>query len=781
MRPIYILILLALLLCLPVPAGGSVVVNEVELDYLENDVEVQWVELYNDGPAEIDVSGWAIISRDDQSRKESVPDGTVIPPGGFYQLSFSEKWINNFGAVVILVNDNDLEVDRTISLYDSQKDTCAWGRYPDGGPEWQFMESTPGEANSGVPCEEVESKVLRFNMNGGVSGRGFVNLQDRVVGPDGSSVRSHEHGSGDYRSGASIKMDLNLISNKSTVQLRKDDLSMRHNRTVNELPGNRTTIYDSKWAESSAIDARNEGGESGSRAAQSTTYASSVSKELLARSDYGSSALNLSTDSIGRTNIEYCSEDLKLSEVYLGAFHIDEVISENDYQRTVNSTGESVYVDVYKKAKGGYSTYERGSGIYQADELIEGGSSARKDLSLVYLPSSYAYFPRTVVNRSLKWDEGLKLNTSNGLYAEESYSGLERMEKDVQVNWPNELQTYSSFTGKANLRSVFRPDNNSTNLAVVEDEYLGNYSIERKITIMPKYTTPHMSVYKQGYIDPDRCDVLRFTVTVVNDGNRTFAPIYVRDTFPSGTRFIGSSIEPIELTRSYGNWSIPSLGSGESASIDMQFKVITRRENYTNRARANTIYVYSSRGTLRERNLRVSNSTTLDVDWSSCPPEKLPLDFSATVSQDGEKIVNYRLILNNSAGYNMSANITALLPEGMKFINSTTATLENQSGTIKWNIKKLDSGRRRTISFMARAERDGIFEVDALVEGKSLEGNDSISASTSALIRVGKAPRATNIESIQSMQWLSCDDSSMYQSLAKLEATTSSKELKCCY
>jgi hypothetical protein len=61
---------------------------------------------------------------------------------------------------------------------------------------------------------------------------------------------------------------------------------------------------------------------------------------------------------------------------------------------------------------------------------------------------------------------------------------------------------------------------------------IGDYKIERKISILPKYDSPHMSVYKQGYVDPDRCDVLRFAVTVVNDGNRTFAPIYVRDTFP---------------------------------------------------------------------------------------------------------------------------------------------------------------------------------------------------------------------------------------------------------
>lgn len=781
MRPTQIFILLALLPCIFSLAVGSVVINEVELDYLEDDVEVQWVELYNSDSNEVDVSGWAVMSRDDTSRKEFVPEGTTIPADGFYLMNFGEKWLNNFGAVIVLVNDMDREMDRTIGLFDSQEDSCAWGRYPDGGSEWMFMDSSPGDANSGVPCDEVESKALRFDMEGSVTGTGYVNLEDRAVGPDGGSVTSHEHGSGTYQSETSLRMDLNQIANTSSIQLRKNDLAMRYNRTFHQLPGNRTTIYDSRVAESSAIKGSEDRGEHASRGAQSTTYGTSISKDVLSRSDYGSIKLNLSSDSTGRTNVEYCSEELKLSEEYLGAFKVEESISLNDYTRAVNTTGESGYVDVYKKVKRDYSTYERGSGSYRAEELIEAGDSAKKDVSLIFRPSGYAYSPSTNVNRTHKWEEGLRLNTSNGLYAKESYTSLERMEKDAQVNWPNQVKTSSNFTGKASLKSVFRPDNNSTNLAFIEDEYVGNYNIERKFTVLPEYTTPHMSVYKQGYVDPDRCDVLRFSVTVVNDGNRTFAPIYVRDTFPSGTRFIGSSIEPIELTRSYGNWSIPSLGSGESATIDMQFRVITRRDNYTSRARANTIYVYSSRGTFRERNLRVSNSTTLDVDWSGCTPERLPLDFTATVSPDNERIVSYRLILNNSAGYNMSANITALLPEGMSFINSTTPTLENQSGVIKWNIKKLDINRRRTISFMVLAERDGLFVTDARVFGNSTEGNDSISASTSAIIVVGKAPRATNIETLQSMQWLPCDDSSLYQSLAKLEATSSSKELKCCY
>jgi hypothetical protein len=175
----------------------------------------------------------------------------------------------------------------------------------------------------------------------------------------------------------------------------------------------------------------------------------------------------------------------------------------------------------------------------------------------------------------------------------------------------------------------------------------------------------------------------------------------------------------------------------------------------------------------------VSNSTTLDVDWSGCPAELLPLDFTATLSPVDEKIVSYRLILNNTADYTMGANITALLPEGMSFINSTTATLENDSGVVKWSIRRIDAGRRRTVSFMAGAERDGLFEVKALVSGSSAEGNESVSTNSSALVVVGKPPRASNIESLQSMQWLPCGDSALYQSLAKVDAGSRS-EIKCC-
>jgi len=211
MRLMYILILLALNACSFASASGSVVINEVELDYIEDDAEIQWVEIYNNGEEEVDVSGWAIMSSDDRSRKEFIDEGTLLSPGDFYLMYFGEKWLSNYGAVIILEDDFDHEVDRTISIYDSQEDGCAWGKYPDGESEWMFMESTPGAPNSGVQCDVTTSKAVIFNMDGSVSGRGYLNLQNRGADPVGGSFISHEHGSGDYSADSSFRMDINDV------------------------------------------------------------------------------------------------------------------------------------------------------------------------------------------------------------------------------------------------------------------------------------------------------------------------------------------------------------------------------------------------------------------------------------------------------------------------------------------------------------------------------------------------------------------------------------------
>lgn len=86
-----ILILLALSCMLLPLASGSVVINEVELNDLQGAPEMQWIELYNSGNDDVDISGWYVVPNDDRLKKEFILDGTVIAPKGFYVIGFYQE------------------------------------------------------------------------------------------------------------------------------------------------------------------------------------------------------------------------------------------------------------------------------------------------------------------------------------------------------------------------------------------------------------------------------------------------------------------------------------------------------------------------------------------------------------------------------------------------------------------------------------------------------------------------------------------------------------------
>ncbi len=64
-----------------------VLLNEVMFDPSGADEGYEWIELYNAGTGDADVSGWSLAwfnKADDPKDKLSLPDGTVIPAGGFF-------------------------------------------------------------------------------------------------------------------------------------------------------------------------------------------------------------------------------------------------------------------------------------------------------------------------------------------------------------------------------------------------------------------------------------------------------------------------------------------------------------------------------------------------------------------------------------------------------------------------------------------------------------------------------------------------------------------------
>ena len=85
----------------------------------------------------------------------------------------------------------------------------------------------------------------------------------------------------------------------------------------------------------------------------------------------------------------------------------------------------------------------------------------------------------------------------------------------------------------------------------------------------------------------------------------------------------------------------------------------------------------------------------------------------------------------------MSVNITATLPPNIRFINSTSKPEEIGEDGITWTIDKLNTGKRRTISFMAEAENDGFYVSRADVHARSLDGREMASLNLSASIVLG--------------------------------------------
>jgi hypothetical protein len=90
-------------------SSADVLINEVMVQVAsDRDDDLQWIELYNAGPQDVDVSGWLLVNYpiQDQAKRRNLvlPEGTVIPASGY----------------LLLVNDLDDAKDRDGRCFTNQ-------------------------------------------------------------------------------------------------------------------------------------------------------------------------------------------------------------------------------------------------------------------------------------------------------------------------------------------------------------------------------------------------------------------------------------------------------------------------------------------------------------------------------------------------------------------------------------------------------------------------------------------------------------------------------------
>ena len=163
----------------------------------------EYIELFNAGPAPVDLGGWMLDDVDDSqnrvrsffapdgSRPFVIPAGTVVDPGGFVLFFRSETdvTLNNDGDWVRLLRPDAVVAEAF--EYTSSRDDQAYSKTLDGGDEWtRSYPPSPGRSNTlgGTPTPSPTAHTQR-DPNANALANAFRNAA--AVANGGQPERGH--------------------------------------------------------------------------------------------------------------------------------------------------------------------------------------------------------------------------------------------------------------------------------------------------------------------------------------------------------------------------------------------------------------------------------------------------------------------------------------------------------------------------------------------------------------------------------------------------------------
>lgn len=562
-----------------------------------------------------------------------------------------------------------------------------------------------------------------------------------VIGEAGTDLKVREHGSGSYENHEILRY---LSSNKS-LELEKL-LEARYQPTSFGLQRNRTESFDSRWSES--VRARN--GITGASFMESYRNAISLDSEDRMHLDENGSKISLVSDFHSLAHFSMSKKDCKHAkgaedtdiiesrEDYAGSFNVSEKIQEHGRnvlsEESISGAG---YASLDKRVWNRQRSYESGTGPFHLDETIQSSTGfLSKEIEVRHEAASCAIAPGTNLTSSLEWREGLWARGDDSFLGERFFS-TERLEKEAVLRGLREIESQANFSGMSEFRIAYKGDMSESAEIDLMDELAGEYSLKRRVLLagVSKYDQPHLSIYLtdlSDFKDSSFSDssILRYTITVKNDGNSALGPIYLRDLFPPGTQYLGSSVGPSELTPEYANWTLLSLGIGGSSTVDLKLNVTGGAESLVNRVEAF--------GGHDGQWVTAVNFSAIQLNWLPCCQPDIFVSKEAVIEPGTENIVDYRITLQNPWNCTMAASVVDMLPGGMRLIGSSLqpSDYDTDSNRVTWKIIDLQPGQTKAIEYRARALQRGLLVNAARVEAYTVDGSVSATAEASAEVDV---------------------------------------------
>lgn len=264
--------------------------------------------------------------------------------------------------------------------------------------------------------------------------------------------------------------------------------------------------------------------------------------------------------------------DTIAQEDYIGNFLVTEKIQDLGQSlmrdRFVSGSG---YVAADAKIGNRQRSYESGTGGFRSEERIETLSNfMAKDMDATHRSLVYEISPCTSINLSQRWVEGMWSHSPSSFIGE-SFSNAARLKKTATARGLRELQSDATFSGRADLRTVYASRNGSHQVDQ-DDVLIGDFHVARKMILsgISRYDEPHIHIEKHGRLVKD---VAVYTIILTNEGNVALGPLYLQDLFPSGARFLNSSLRPSRLGPNGCNWTLLHLAIGDTVKITIDLNV----------------------------------------------------------------------------------------------------------------------------------------------------------------------------------------------------------------